>query len=424
VTRNIVLLTIDSLRADCCGFLNSQSDLTPTLDGLASSGLVFEQAIAPGPRTPSSMPVVFSGEYMPPKNIDLRDWKQRRSRINRHLERFGTVAARMRNRGYDTIGATANPWTQRTAFANDFRNYLEIDSRSALSNSGCFSPFALLDRIISLFDYVVDLNWQNKRDWFITWNGFLNQILEAVDEARGPVFLWIFLLDTHEPYLSVPKYREENSVFEMYHSAWRQHELDPINDTPSEGTQSTLSSAYRDAVRSIDGFTERLLADIDFRDPLLIFHSDHGESFGEHGTFGHQQQLYEENIHVPLFVHNAELSKTVSKPFSLRSLSNLLTDLAQPVDSLRPSKYTSDYVCATTEQGHKTTIRGQRWKYITSEGKDELYDLRKDPEEQRNLADDRKHLLGSMRRLLIKRQTNRAERNGIESAVRSIFSEV
>jgi arylsulfatase A-like enzyme len=210
----------------------------------------------------------------------------------------------------------------------------------------------------------------------------------------------------------------------MYYSAWRQHKLDPVSDTPSEETQSTLSSAYRDAVRSIDGFAERLLADIDLRDPLLIFHSDHGESFGEHGTFGHQQQLYEENIHVPLFVHNTEFSETVPKPFSLRSLPNLLTDLSQPVDPLRPSKYTSDYVCATTEQGDKAAVRGQRWKYITSEGKDELYDLRKDPEEQRNLAAHRQHVFDSMQRLLIKRQIDRAERNGIESAVRSIFPEV
>jgi arylsulfatase A-like enzyme len=162
------------------------------------------------------------------------------------------------------------------------------------------------------------------------------------------------------------------------------------------------------------------LTSSDLQDPLLVFHSDHGEAFGEHGTFGHQQQLYEENIHVPLFVHNIDRSNTVAKPFSLRSLLSLLTDLSRPANSLLPSKYTSEYVCATTEQGHKTTIRGQRWKYLVSDGSDELYDLYEDPEEQRNLANRRPDLLGSMRKLLIQRKNNHFERTEIGSAVQSI----
>ena len=84
MSRNIVLVTVDSLRADHCGFNGGDPELTPTLDDLAENGLVFENAFAPGPRTPSSMPVLMTGAF-PSAQTGAFSWQSRWDRIRKHL---------------------------------------------------------------------------------------------------------------------------------------------------------------------------------------------------------------------------------------------------------------------------------------------------------------------------------------------------
>ncbi|MEF8902078.1 MAG: sulfatase-like hydrolase/transferase, partial [Halovenus sp.] len=67
--RNIVLVSIDSLRADHCGFMGYGKETTPNLDRLAREGVVFENAIAPGPATAQSMPAIFTGLH-PHDHVD------------------------------------------------------------------------------------------------------------------------------------------------------------------------------------------------------------------------------------------------------------------------------------------------------------------------------------------------------------------
>jgi len=101
--QNIVMVTADSLRADHCGFIDSSSSLTPTIDRLAAEGVSYSEAIAPGPRTPSSVPVLFTGEFMTDdEEWSMADWQGRQSRIGRHMDRFRHVSERLQRRGYET----------------------------------------------------------------------------------------------------------------------------------------------------------------------------------------------------------------------------------------------------------------------------------------------------------------------------------
>lgn len=112
--RNLVLVTVDSLRADHCGFVNEASELTPTIDRLAEEGIAYTQAIAPGPRTPSSVPVMFTGEFMSDdEGWTMADWQGRQQRIAQHMNRFQHLSERLQRRGYETAAFTANPWTTR-----------------------------------------------------------------------------------------------------------------------------------------------------------------------------------------------------------------------------------------------------------------------------------------------------------------------
>jgi len=108
--RNLVLVTVDSLRADHCGFVNSESDLTPTIDRLAKEGVSYTQAVVPGPRTPSSIPVLFTGEFMADDaEWSMADWQGRQYRIGEHMDRFQHLSEQLQRQGYETAAFTANP---------------------------------------------------------------------------------------------------------------------------------------------------------------------------------------------------------------------------------------------------------------------------------------------------------------------------
>jgi arylsulfatase len=130
---NIVLVTIDSLRADYCGYIDDDSTATPTLDRLAEEGLAFETAIAPGPSTPESMPAVFTGEY--PIDGDENTLAAWRDRIRRHMRTRDPLASRLSRAGYETAAFTPNPFTSRHfAFDQGFDRFQIL---STSHTTGC-----------------------------------------------------------------------------------------------------------------------------------------------------------------------------------------------------------------------------------------------------------------------------------------------
>lgn len=109
--RNIVLVSIDSLRADHCGFMGYDRGTTPNLDRLANEGVVFVNAIAPGPATPQSMPAIFTGAH-PYAAVDSEKFDTRKN-IKHHLNRSRTIPEQLTELGYTTAGFSPNPFTSR-----------------------------------------------------------------------------------------------------------------------------------------------------------------------------------------------------------------------------------------------------------------------------------------------------------------------
>ncbi len=151
-----------------------------------------------------------------------------------------------------------------------------------------------------------------------------------------------------------------------------------IRRTIDPKTLRRLKDAYRDCVRSVDKFMNQLMNDMD-DETLIVFHSDHGEAFGEHGSFGHQSHLYEENIHVPLLVHGTDCDDTLDAPISTIKIPERLSRYAQE-KTLNPSELTAEYVVSRTVDDSAITVRGDRWKYLQTEDEARLYDLANDGE--------------------------------------------
>lgn len=353
--RNIILLTIDSLRADYCGWMNSECELTPAIDELVQDGVSFDHAISPGPSTHDSMPQIFSGNHMLTEDIGVA----KREDITIQLERSPTLPERLSDMGYSTAGFTTNVYTSRHfGYDKGFDEFVDfLDEKSPLDKlrSRAVSSWTTGELFGGLRFF---LNIAGQGQASRSWRDFYDRVIDSVAELTEPFFVWIFLLEPHWPYRPSRQNRGDIGLAEMYSLNWKVSKFSDA--TPTSREADRLRSLYAGTVRDVDDFVRRISLDLADRDPVMILHSDHGEAFGERGRFQHGRYLYEENIHVPLVVGNAGVSSRISKPISLRQLPEVLSLVSRgeacELDDL------TDWAVNSTEEGGSVCVRGINWK--------------------------------------------------------------
>ena len=420
---NLVLVSIDSLRGDHCGFLGDKRELTPTLDAFAAEGVAFENAVAPGPQTFSSMPAIFTGKSRSPTTLENypqdSHWERRLAGIDDHLRRYASLPERLRERGYDTAGVTPNPWTSSASgFDRGFNQFVDFSEQGSKGKIG-----AVAKRIpgIDTDSRPVELvlNMVSGSEFFAQWETLYGEIQRVREQLSEPYFLWVFILDTHFPFITSRAHRQEQSLFEMYYSAYRSSEpMRGNDDGMASHARKSLERSYRDTVRASDAFLKRLQRDFAEDDPTIIVHSDHGESFGEHGNYGHHhRQVYDENIHVPYVVYNAGVSDTIETPISLRTVYDTVLTIAQN-GTFDPTASTEPYAIATSECGRNRTVRGSRFKYLEHGDESILFDIKSDPDEQQDLSAVRRELSQTLERQLARLDRHTVETDRLHQATK------
>ncbi|AWB28173.1 sulfatase [Halococcoides cellulosivorans] len=347
---NIVLVTIDSLRADHCGFMGYDEETTPTLDAMASDGLVFENAVAPGPATPESMPVIFTGQWPVDRETDADSTLvARRERIRSHMEARETLPETLQRRGYTTGAFTPNPFTSRH-FGFDqgfdqFEDFMDESNRGRLYQR-VFDGFLDESRVSSLARVFMNV-WQ-REEVFKPWESYYDDAVSWASNTDEPYFLWVFLMDAHNPYMSDSEFRHQSRIQEFHANFefWRQSHETPFSD----GLHDKLVTAYDDSIRYSDAFLGQLREDLD--DAIVAVHGDHGEAFGEHGFYGHEPYLHDENVHVPFVVDGVD-DRTVSETVSLRELPSFLGALA---DGSEPAMSSAPGVRVWTRDGSAVLV--------------------------------------------------------------------
>lgn len=418
---NIVMVSIDSLRGDHCGYLGDDRGLTPTMDAFAEEGVAFETAIAPGPQTFSSMPAVFTGQQRAPTSLEAypqdSHWGRRLAAIDEHLRRHRTLPERLRELGYDTAGLTPNPWTS-TASGFDrgfdhFSDFSEQDDDSMARRLTEHLPGLADDsRSVSLV-----LNMLSGREFFAQWETFYDEIQRIRDRLTEPYFLWVFILDTHFPFLPPRRHRQEQSALGAYYSTFRSADRMRGNGgAVSDRILASLGRSYRDTVRAADAFLAQLSSDLGGDDPVFVVHSDHGESFGEHGNFGHHhRQVFEENIHVPYVVYNADVTADVRAPTSLTTLYDTTVSIAR-TGTFSPADSSDASATSGSECGVNRAVRGPRFKYVESAAEQALYDLETDPDETVDISAERPAVRRRLQARLARRYRHTAEADRIHRA--------
>ncbi len=363
VPANVILITLDTARADRMGFLGAQFGLTPNLDSLARQSAVFSRAYAHVPLTTPSHATILTGTY-PQFN---------------HLGDLGTPLVRdlpylpdlLRQHGYRTAAFVGSQVLDpKSAAAPGFdRGFDTYDAGFHSRRNG-------EDRYTS-----EERRAHNVVDHALIWLG---------RRSRSPFFLWVHLYDPHDPY-------DPPEPFKTKYAA-----------APYDGeiayTDSALGKLFA-ALRSQGLYEGAVIAVV----------ADHGEAFGEHGEESHGFFLYDETVHVPLLIklpgNRANLRITtrvglvdvaptlltvagVQAPAAMQgaSLLGLLqtprrSELTAESSRLpeRPAYSETDYPHRAFGWSSLRALRAGKYLYIDAPRR-ELYNQESDPKALHNLA--------------------------------------
>jgi arylsulfatase A-like enzyme len=408
---NILLLTVDTLRADHLSAYGYDRQTSPNLDRLAAEGVRFDQATVQWPKTGPSFASLFTATY--PKDNDIV------RQVGIPLPcRFRMLAEELRERGYSTHAVVANGALAREfLFDQGFDTFIETWKLAAPDG--------------------VDPNGAERVTELAT------AVLDRLDRSR-PYFLWVHYLDPYEPpepwrdrfqddehfdastQLNVFWEKERNQMYGIGAS----QVLDGREDLAFYVARYDAEIAYTDAQIGLlltaaaeRGLLERTLS---------VFTSDHGESLAEHHYhFDHGRFSFQTCLHVPLVLHYpGVLEPGVERaPVELLDLAPTLLEIAgaqleegvwMQGRSLAPRLVgtTTDDAVAFAEAGWET---GDRWQKVVRDRRHKLvfaasatdqrwiggegvpfvlYDLEADPGETTNVADREPQRVEELKRLL------------------------
>jgi arylsulfatase A-like enzyme/Tfp pilus assembly protein PilF len=345
---NLVLVTIDTLRADRLGCYGYSGIETPNLDRIARQGALFENAITHTPLTAPSHASIFTGLYPAAHGVrDTGGFVLQASHV--------TLAEIMRRQGWDTAAFVgASVLKRQFGFNQGFGVYGdEMPKPDPRKIAGDYAERRA--------EVVVDKA--------IAWLG---------GQSRRPFFLWVHVFDPHSPYDPPPPFREKYA-----------------------------GRPYDGEVAYTDRELGRLFAAVAGKSPedtLIAVMSDHGESLSDHGEYTHGVFLYDSTVRiafllagpgVPKSMRVKQQARTVDVLPTVLELMGIQTPAGVQGASLTPAfrgkpLSTSDayletlYPKINMDWAELRGIRASRWKYIRAP-KAELYDLQQDPGETDNV---------------------------------------
>lgn len=423
--RNLILITVDSLRHDFYKLKNLFGIDTPYLDSLLREGSYFDQAISNGPNTPSSFPAIHTSYYAsmcPMKTITEIVSSQAPCLIGRT-----TIAEVLQREGYITAAFHANPFLS-TFYGYD-RGFMHFNYegwastfhgkamdawlplRDSLLQKLRIKKKSIAGRILDAVRITLRTNERQKTNLYRK----LGQFLEGV---KSPFFLWVHDMDIHFPY-----HPNGGSLWEFLHARHLNQRMLRAPNNLTAVDIFGLRRLYISGLKRIDQNVGMLLKRLtkvghSFHDTFVIFTSDHGEELHEHGGFLHgsptgEGKLYDELIRVPLLICGPGIERrSIERQVELRSIPKTICELLEIdavghfngkslFDKHGQSAVISEYL-TTQKQGY--SVRTSRYKYIRivhrREVRHELYDLRKDSEENRNLWQQQNKLADNLVRMI------------------------
>jgi len=376
---NIILITLDTTRRDRLGCYGYRRPTSPNLDRLADDSLVYDQAIAPANWTLPAHASLFTGKFStshgakfdPEGPLSLAGQLTGASSFYRKFRVRGldanevTLATSLKQAGYATGAVVAGPWLKRPFGLHKGFDHYDDQHINVLNGrlASQVTPAAL---------------------------GLLDKL------SPGRFFLFLNYFDPHEPYFPPEGFA---------------HKFLP-QETALKGLQtgqftSQEKNALYDAeILYMDHHIGQLLAELRRRKlydkTWIIVAADHGEMLGEHDRFGHGHRLYQEEIHIPLFMKYPHGEVSPGRTDDRVQLTDLLPMILHRLDLARPQDiqgglppYLAHPIISETyplevmsPDGDSRALFKGHLKYVwNSKGNHGLHNLGNDPHEQVNLMD-------------------------------------
>ena len=420
---NVLLIVLDTVRADHLSLYGYARRTTPNLDDMARDSTIYSNAFAPSDFTLTSHASLFTGVYPswhgafcePPANAFGRELSPG----------VPTLAELLAQQGYRTLGVAANPYVRADfGLQRGFRSFriprpvpilitdnwylLRRNLRGALA---LVTDTAQFDRIFSRSD---DVN----RQFYLSF--------AALGASRTPFFAFLNFMDAHYPYVPPAPF---DNFFPGKIPRITQDDLDKEQDTIASGHPipagyvSHTVSQYDGAIRYMDEQIGKLISWLRmehiYDDTMIIVTSDHGESFGERSRVGHANSAYQNLLHVALLIKypNSALKGVVTAPVSLIDVApTVLRTLGFPVvpgmqgisllesPSEHRNIFGETFPCPVLHSPDcpngclsRTIVSWPDKLITTSNGNRELFDLAADSGESRNLFSVRPEVAQRMR---------------------------
>jgi arylsulfatase len=359
---NVLLITVDTLRADHLGCYGYSRPTSPNIDALARNSVVFEDAHCQVPKTNPSLASLFSGLY-PQNHKDLRLRLTLPSSVQ-------TLAGRLAAAGWNTAGIVGQfNLVRRSGLAQGFETY--IDDFPHASDSAAPGRFRTGS----------EKRAEDLTDLALGW---------LKDHSDSRFFLWIHYVDPHAPYdppppfdTSMPSEGYPNTVLE------RAQIHDQAFDPPHYDL-AHYERRYDGAIRYVDEHIGRLLAGLARlgveRRTLVVFTADHGEAMGDPDAagaphFSHGSTLSEGETHVPLIFHlpadsGGSPTRRVRGPVEMVDVAPTvlsilgLAPLPSDGESLEPAFATgrakSPFAFSYSFESNSVSLEDSRWKLVYS----------------------------------------------------------
>lgn len=388
--RNVLLIGIETLRADHVGCLGYSRDTTPTLDLLAKEGALFTNCQATSSWTLPSVMSVLTSLYPGVHKTTHFDAALPKGRV--------TLAQIMQENGYSTAAIVGNPLLDHSnGFSCGFDLYddysLQLAANFNIFSDGGMPPQSGYDRhVLSSTNEVVNrtaIGWLKKH-------------------YQESFFLFVFFYDPHYDYVPPPPY---DKLFDPnYEGAIDGRNIikEPRkNKRPSTRDLDHIKALYDGEIRYTDAEIAKLIKALRAYDildeTLVVIFGDHGDEFYEHGSTGHGPSLHRELIHVPLILRYPPQIKAKVCSGDLVSLIDIMPTILDYTElkcsaamqgmSLRPlidnkKETLRDFVYAEREQGGLLqAVISKDHKLIVDLRRNtrQLYCLQNDPEERANL---------------------------------------
>ena len=411
---NVLLIVLDTVRADHLSLYGYERRTTPNLETLARDSVVFRNAVSASDVTLTSHASIYTGMYPSWHGAYLTPPTRNGDPLGPSLP---TLAGVLSQHGYTTMAVLANSSYLRPLYGMN-RGFQLYDVRTPISGAGAAADYYVRDLIRPLFERVTstaELDREFRRGDQITSDGL--HILETMRRTGAPFFLNLNYMDAHDPYLPPPPYRDlfpgriagfpNRSIYELRRQlALLRHPPELDADLVHIRSQYDGGLAYLDAQLNqlFEGLKRLGLYD----NTLIVLTADHGEALGERNILGHPAWAYQDLVHVPLVVkypHADGKGTQVETPVSAVDLMPTILDVtgtpapaglqgqslrkvaearAEPVMSESFPDHLSE-LRRRTDNGARALYQGN-WKFIgATNGQKELYDLSRDPNELHNL---------------------------------------